>query len=68
MGRVISQRRTESEWNLLVAMHRGWYPLVDNQAFRRVGPAAARAVADGRPPDNRHPMDKALAHLVGRSR
>ena len=38
MGRVISQRRTREEWNLLVAMHRGWYPLVDNQAFRRGGP------------------------------
>src|SRR5262245_23339029 len=39
MGRVISQRRTREEWNLLIAMHRGWYPLVDNQAFRRGGPA-----------------------------
>src|SRR5918997_912349 len=39
LGRVISQRRTREEWNLLVAMHRGWYPLVDNQAFRRPGPA-----------------------------
>ena len=38
MGRVISQRRTRAEWDLVVAMHRGWYPLVDNQAFRRNGP------------------------------
>ena len=46
-------------------MHRGWYPLVDNQAFRRVGPAAARAAAtDGRPPDNRHPVEKAVEHLA----
>src|SRR5262245_61211758 len=25
LGRVISQRRTKSEWDLLIAMHRGWY-------------------------------------------
>ena len=34
LGRVIAQRRTKTEWELLIAMHRGWYPLVDNQAFR----------------------------------
>ena len=38
MGRVISQRRTREEWGLLVAMHRGFYPGVDNQGFRRGGP------------------------------
>jgi quinohemoprotein amine dehydrogenase len=63
MGRVILQRRTEDEWNGLIAMHRGYYPLVDFQAFRRTGPPAREPGADGRPPDNRHPMDKALAHL-----
>jgi quinohemoprotein amine dehydrogenase len=63
MGRVILQRRTEEEWNLLVAMHRGWYPLVDRQVFRRFGPPSREPGPDGRPPDNRHPMDKALAHL-----
>ena len=35
MGRVITQRRTEEEWGLLLATHRGLYPLVDGQAFRR---------------------------------
>lgn len=64
LGRVISQRRTKSEWDLLVAMHRGWYPLVDNQAFRRAGPPPASAApADGRPADNRHPIEKAIDHL-----
>ena len=48
LGRVISQRRTREEWDLLVAMHRGWYPLVDNQAFRRGGPPP-------REPDRRRP-------------
>ncbi|HYE85632.1 MAG TPA: quinohemoprotein amine dehydrogenase subunit alpha [Vicinamibacterales bacterium] len=65
LGRVISQRRTKTEWELLIAMHRGWYPLVDNQAFRRGGPPPRDAAAsDGRPPDNRHPIEKALEHLV----
>lgn len=64
LGRVISQRRTKTEWDLLIAMHRGWYPLVDNQVFRRSGPPPAEgANADGRPADNRHPFEKAVAHL-----
>jgi quinohemoprotein amine dehydrogenase len=62
-GRVLSQRRTRQEWDLLLAMHRGLYPLVDTQAFRRTGRPSREAGPDGRPPDNRHPMDKAAAHL-----
>ena len=64
MGRVISQRRTKEEWELLIAMHRGYYWLSDFQAFRRVGPPQRDPGPDGRPPDNRHPMDKAVAHLA----
>jgi quinohemoprotein amine dehydrogenase len=64
MGRVISQRRTTSEWDLLIAMHRGWYPLVDNQAFRRSGPPPRDPSPDGRPPDTRHPIEKAVDHLA----
>jgi len=64
LGRVIAQRRTKTEWELLIAMHRGWYPLVDNQAFRRNGPPPPSASTDGRPADNRHPIEKALDHLV----
>src|SRR5579872_49760 len=63
MGRVISQRRTKSEWELLIAMHRGYYPFSDFQAFRRTGPRRLEAGPDGRPPDNEHPMDKAIKHL-----
>ena len=62
MGRVISQRRTRGEWELLIAMHRGWYPLVDFQAFRRTD-AAPSPGPNGEPPDLRHPMDKAIDHL-----
>jgi quinohemoprotein amine dehydrogenase len=64
MGRVISQRRTKGDWELLIAMHRGYYPLSDFQAFRRMGPLQTEPGPDGRPPDNRHPMEKALAHLT----
>lgn len=64
MGRVISQRRTRDEWNLLIAMHRGWYPLVDNQAFRRPGPLPRDPSPDGRPPDLRQPVEKAVDHLA----
>jgi quinohemoprotein amine dehydrogenase len=69
MARVLSERRTKQEWELLVAMHRGYYPLVDNQpmnngpGFRRSRPAQTEPAADGRPPDNRQPMDKAIDHL-----
>ena len=64
MGRVLLQRRTKEDWQMLVDMHRGWYPLVDFQAFRRTGPMQREPGPDGRPPDNRHPIEKALEHLT----
>jgi quinohemoprotein amine dehydrogenase len=70
IARVMSERRTKDEWGLLVSMHRGYYPLVDNQpmnggqGFRRTRPPQTEPGADGRPPDNRHPMEKALEHLT----
>jgi quinohemoprotein amine dehydrogenase len=63
LGRVLSQRRTRGEWDGLIAMHRGWYPLIDRQAFRRMGPAPRDRGPDGRPPDTRHPVEKAIDHL-----
>jgi quinohemoprotein amine dehydrogenase len=68
MARALGERRTKEEWELLLAMHRGYYPLVDNQpmnggqGFRRTRPAQTDPGPDGRPPDNRHPMDKVLEH------
>lgn len=58
VGRVLLQRRTRPEWELLVSTHRGYYPNSDFQAFRRSG---------GTPRDSApqpHPMDQAIAHLA----
>jgi quinohemoprotein amine dehydrogenase len=57
MGRVITQRRTRAEWELLIATHRGLYPDVDFQGFRRGGPASDSAPQP-------HPMDAAITHLA----
>ncbi len=57
VGRVLLQRRTRIEWELLVATHRGYYPNSDFQAFRRSGP-----VSDSAPVP--HPMDQAIGHLA----
>ena len=57
MGRVITQRRSAEEWEMLMATHRGYYPLSDTQGFRRIGPPDPDAT------DVRHPMEKAVAHL-----
>ena len=70
VSRAMSERRTKEEWELLVAMHRGYYPLVDNQplngpqGFRRTRPIETEPGPDGRPPDNRHPIERALEHLT----
>ena len=52
MGRVITQRRTGEEWELLMATHRGLYPLSDFQALTRGGRGE-----DG------YAMDRAVDHL-----
>ena len=60
MGRIITQRRTEDEWDLLMATHQGLYPLSGNQALLYTGPPPDSPDA---PQDTRHPMDRAVAHL-----
>ncbi|MBW3533935.1 MAG: quinohemoprotein amine dehydrogenase subunit alpha [Gemmatimonadetes bacterium] len=54
IGRVLTERRTGDEWRLLMATHRGYYPLVDFQAFY------------DRSPDREgpHPVEKAVAHFT----
>ena len=59
LGRVISQRRTHEEWELLAAMHQGYYPLTDFQSFYGRGPAPP-VEADG---SRQYPIDKAIEHL-----
>jgi len=69
ISRVVNERRTKDEWDLLIAMHRGYYPLVDNQpmnggqGFRRTRTAQQDPPAE-RPADNRQPMDRVIAHLA----
>ncbi len=63
LGRVISQRRSKQDWHLLIAMHRGWYPIIDRQTFRRMSPAPRDRDASGRLPDLRHPSEKAADFL-----
>ena len=45
-------------------MHRGWYPIIDRQTFRRMGPAPRDRDAAGRLPDLRHPSEKAIDFLA----
>ena len=64
LGRVISQRRTRREWQLLVMLHRGLYPQVDFQAFQRSAAASSTAASSDQPVDKRPPVQKAVDHLV----
>ena len=61
MGRVITQRRTKDEWGLLMATHRGLYPISESQALLYNGPPAG---TPGAREDTSHPMDKAVAHFA----
>jgi quinohemoprotein amine dehydrogenase len=63
-GRILAQRRTKQEWELLIAMHRGYYPIIDRQTYRRLAPAPTGRDESGRPPDLRHPSEKAVDHLA----
>ncbi len=64
MGRVLTQRRTLEEWELLTAMHRGYYPLADVQSFLTgdwFGGAGSEP-DDG--DDGRTAVERAVAHLA----
>lgn len=70
MGRVMSERRTPTEWGLLISMHRGVYPGIDGGSggFRRGGGAGgggANAAGGRAGAPARQPMDLAVDHLKG---
>jgi len=62
-GRIISQRRSREEWELLINMHAGYFPVVEFQGFRRFPPPPN---APPPPPgtDTRHPADRAVEFLA----
>ena len=62
MGRVLTQRRTPEEWQLLTAMHQGYYPLVDFQSFYRTVSAAGENT-DGDDEPGPYPVELAVEHL-----
>jgi quinohemoprotein amine dehydrogenase len=67
LARPQSWRRSKEEWELLVAMHRGYFPVVENTSFRRPTPppgapgapatATPASGAEGAPP--KPPVDPA---------
>lgn len=62
LGRVLSQRRSKEEWELLANMHIGLFPVVSFQGFYRFPqPANAPPPTD---PDQRHPLDKSIDYLA----
>lgn len=62
IGRARSWRRTKEEWDLLGAMHVGYFPVAEFQGFRRQPPPP-----DAPPPaagsDSRQPIDQAVDWL-----
>jgi quinohemoprotein amine dehydrogenase len=62
-GRAMSWRRTREEWNLLINMHVGYFPVTEFQGFRRFPPPAG---APPPPPgtDTRDNADKAVDWLT----
>lgn len=62
LGRVLSQRRTREEWELLANMHIGYFPVVSFQGFHRLPPPpGAQTPPDA---DQRHPVDKSIDYLA----
>ncbi len=57
MGRVLNQRRTKEEWDLLTAMHRALYPFTDFQSFMR----RVESAPEG--DDGLTAVERAVAHL-----
>jgi quinohemoprotein amine dehydrogenase len=62
-GRAASWRRTKEEWNLLIAMHSGYFPVVEFQGFRRF-PQPPNAPPPAPGTDTRDPADRAVEFLA----
>jgi len=62
-GRAMSWRRSKEDWELLIAMHRGYFPLVEFQGFRR-RPNPPNAPPPPPGTDTRDPADKAIEFLA----
>jgi quinohemoprotein amine dehydrogenase len=62
-GRAASWRRSKEDWELLIAMHIGYFPVVEFQGFRRQPPPPN---APPPPPgtDTRDPADRAVEFLT----
>ena len=63
MGRVLTQRRTTEEWELLAAMHRALYPFTDFQSFMLGGRADPPGPGAPEGADGLTAIERALAHL-----
>ena len=64
IGRARSWRRSKDEWNLLVAMHSGYFQVADFTSFYRFIPPQEGPPPPGPPPDRRQPVDIAIDALA----
>jgi quinohemoprotein amine dehydrogenase len=63
LGRAMSWRRSKEEWQLLGAMHSGYYPVAEFTAFRRF-PAPPDAPPPPPGADTRDPVDQAMDYMA----
>jgi quinohemoprotein amine dehydrogenase len=62
LGRIMSWRRSQEEWNLLVKMHIGYFPQTETVTFRKPPPASDARPAPGTDP--RDPVDIAIEYIA----
>jgi quinohemoprotein amine dehydrogenase len=63
LGRVMSWRRSKEEWDLLVKMHIGYFPITEQITFRKTPPPpSASPPAPGT--DTRDPVDRAIEYIA----
>src|SRR5712691_7858834 len=63
LGRVMSWRRSKEEWDLLVKMHIGYFPITEQITYRKIPPSPS---APPPPPgtDIRDPVDRAIEYIA----